>query len=242
MSAIHASVVGSCAASQFFEFNETVTTTVLNYNLAARAVAAGWDSVTRLKSRVIVSGSGRIGSNNASIAGFDTGICPFGSDILLTINSGLYLVGKGGDGGGASGSSAYKGSPGGPALQARCPMGINNSGVIGGGGGGGNLGYGNGGSPYFITGSGGAGEQVGIANSAGKSPGNPGSIASGGARVYYPNGTQYNGKGGDLGQAGQDSSYYYYPLYETAGAPGAAVIGNSFITWINLGTRLGAIT
>ena len=164
---------------------------------------------------------------------------------------------------------AAKAAAGGPALIARQPVTINNMGVIGGGGGGGgggaasaylndsfwgSAGSGGGGGAGSIVGLGGAG---GLTHPGRTSPPEPGFAGSAGtlttggqggvANVQQMNPIGYpGGTGGNLGQAGGLGGHPYGPSEATiaspAGAGGAAVTGNSNITWNNTGTRLGQIT
>jgi hypothetical protein len=50
------------------------------------------------------------------------------------------------------------------------------------------------------------------------------------------NGAGDAGRGGDPGQAGSNGRYGI-----SGGAPGASVIGNSFITWATVGDRRGPL-
>lgn len=137
-------------------------------------------------------------------------------DRISIINNG-YIVGAGGNGNGGAG---------GRAMLISFATSITNNGTIGGGGGAGGgtqaYSYSSGGYPpstiyvAAVTGGGGAGSVAG-------SPG--GSLTAGGGG---------GGGGGALGAAGGSSTW-------GGGAAGIAVSGNSLITWVATGTRLGAI-
>ena len=222
-----------------FVFVDVITSDVTNYNLRARAVAAGWDQVVPLIATTTVNSGIVLSANNTSAYAFDTGTTayPAGSSLALT-NLG-YILGMGG-----AAPTNGAGLPGGPAFRtiASLPVSLNNSGgVIGGGGGGGGS---NSGGSY------GGGGRTGRTNSAGGPAGNPGTFAKGGdgyggaggaggttgAGGNYT-GTYGSGGGGGWGAAG-GAAYGS----KAGGAGGAAVVGNSYITWINTGTRYGAIT
>jgi hypothetical protein len=164
------------------------------------------------------------------------------------------------------------GSAGGLALSVASAVSINNAGTIGGGGGGGGgggAGGDNGCNDNFsnfarIGGGGGGGGRTGAAaNSAGGSKGptiNSGcsvvdsqngssgtqnAAGAGGAAGYQEGGAYFSGAGGAgggwgatgfSGAGGHTSGGY------GGGGAGGAVSGNSNVTWIATGTRLGAIT
>jgi hypothetical protein len=169
-------------------------------------------------------------------------------------------------------SASSSGSNGGPALYARSNITISNFGTIGGGGGGGGgggsavsldgglwtggLGGGGGGGAGSPIGSGGA---AGSWSGTSASPGSSGTANSGGNGGSYLNvGTSSwsgrrggsGGNGGSLGangSAGEDGNpvLLQSPVQGLGGAvgpAGAAIVGNSYITWSVTGTRYGAIT
>jgi hypothetical protein len=232
-----------------FTFNYKVTASTTNFNLKAQALAAGWDGVIPLTANVTINNGVYLGSTTTSTPAFDTGTgFPAGSYLLLFNNNG-NIVGAGGRGGngGAYGTNGDNGSPGGLALRAQVPININNLGLIAGGGGGGggglsvNLGVGSdwrgggggGGGRGYVGGDGGSG---GPGNISGSSGGQGSALSPGGGGASGWNANGNGGSGGDLGAAGN-------PGYVAAGGqPGAAINGNSFITWTSLGTRLGAIS
>ena len=144
---------------------------------------------------VIFNINGNIGSSSTATAAMVTGTWSAGSEIVVNVATGVYVVGAGGAGGGNGGN----------AISLSYNVTINNSGIIGGGGGGG----GNSG------GGGGAGNVVGTS-----SGGSNGTLTSGGAGVatttscvkanpwqwnqYYTS----NGAGGSLGNNGTSGRSY----------------------------------
>lgn len=201
-----------------------------------------------------------ISSTSTSIAAMTiNGSFPGG---LTLINRG-YIVGRGGAGGTGSSTGqnpAPPGNAGGTALSVSSAVSIDNtSGVIGGGGGGG----GGGGTYYGLGGGGGGGGGYGTGGGVGTntnpqpfqgtaSPGSPGTLTAGGAGgAGMPSANAQGstgGAGGPLGTAGSKGLQTIGPspgqvggLGGNGGAAGAAVSGAPYITWINVGTRYGAI-
>lgn len=252
---------GAISISDFYnttrQFSFTISSDVVNANLRTLALAAGWDAsspvVATINSGVYVY-SNSTGTPALTVNG------SFPSGVSL-INSG-YIVGMGGAGGGGSsyGTSGASGSAGGNALTASVALSVTNSNVIAGGGGGG--GGGQGGVsfedsfPYTVGGGGGGGGQTSKTNSAGGSgagTGNVGNIGtlsgagSGGAgQTNYIAASGGGGSGGSWGASGASGSVAPSvqssgPGPYSGGAGGTSVIGNSNITWIATGTRLGAV-
>lgn len=231
--------VGLTPANASFVFSETVSADVTNYNLRTRAVAAGWDGAAPLAATVTIASGIVVSSNATSTPGFDCGLTayPAGSSLALT-NAG-YILGMGG-----AAPTTGAGLPGGPAFRtiASLPVSLNNSGGVigGGGGGGGSNGYGS----Y------GGGGRTGRTNSAGGPAGNPGTFAkggngyggAGGAGGTTGAGGNYTGEYGSGGGGGWGAAGGAAYGSTAGGSGGAAVVGNSYITWINTGTRYGAIT
>lgn len=166
--------------------------------------------------------------------------------ILLVINSGAWVSGRGGNGGGPS--STHGGKPGGVGITNAIgtKLRIQNNGAIGGGGGGGGdvglggnrttVAGGSGGRPWGLGGT----ENYGA--SGGRTDGNDATRDAPGARTASVNyGTNIGGAGGNLGAAGEggiasgaDSQTAY-----AGGAAGAAVNGNA-PTWVTLGSIYGS--
>ena len=218
-----------------FVFRQTISADTSNYVLRAAAIAAGWDGVVPLDAEVTVGSGIVLSANSTSQYGFDTGSgFPVGTTLKLIMPG--YVCGMGGAG--DSGSSG--GSAGGPALRAQYAITIDASGgvIAGGGGGGGGYGGGGGGGRSGRTSSagGGGGAAAGTFSSGGKGggtyAGNGGTTGPGGDGDIY-----YGGGGGGWGAKGGNGG-----LGGNGGSGGAAVVGNSYITWINTGTRYGDIT
>lgn len=234
---------GVSSASSQYVFNRTISANTQNYNVKTLAATAGWNQQQQLSSTITVNGGIAIGSTSTATYGFDTGsVFPSGTALALTINSTGYVVGAGGNGGGGTGGL---GGGGGNALRAQQSISITNNGTIGGGGGGGAgagaAGGGGGGGAGFTAGAGGGGTD-GFAPS---SNGGAGTLTAGGGggtgyTTVYGGGVGASGANGGaggalgaVGNAGVGNA--------NNAAAGAAVVGNANITWVNTGTRLGAI-
>ena len=217
-----------------FVFRQTISADTSNYVLRAAAIAAGWDGVVPLDAEVTVGSGIVLSANSTSLYGFDTGTgFPAGTTLKLIMPG--YVCGMGG----AGGAMYTAGSNGGPALRAQYAISIDAAGgVIGGGGGGGGGG---------VIGGGGGGRS-GRTDAAVASGGASGTFSSGGSGGYggAAGGTTGlgtddlwtggGGGGGGWGASGGTAGSY------AGGTGGAAVVGNSYITWINTGTRYGDIT
>lgn len=216
-----------------FVFAPTISADVSNYNLRAEAIAAGWNGTSPLTATVTIASGVVVSANSTSAYAFDTGTgFPTGSTLAL-VNNG-YVIGMGGAGGSAS--YAYwlgcKGGPGGAALLAQAPIAVTNNGTIGGGGGGGNGGV----HPEISVGGGGGGRS-GRTSSAGGSPYNGGPAGQAGTFAAAGYGIYDGSYGGDWGADGVGTTSAGF-----AGPAGPAVVGNSNITWLATGTRMGALT
>jgi len=232
------------------EFAFTIASNVTNANLATLATAAGWNGASKI---VCTINSGIVISSNST----GTPALTIGTNVVggaTLINNGT-IVGMGGAGGGQSGapgtaSFSYgpssPGEGGGTALSTSVPTSITNNGTIAGGGGGGgganaryDFGYMSG--VEFGKG-GGGGRSSAAANSIGGRAwgGNGGNGTFNGA-----GGGQNGGNGGGWGAGGSTavvSQPAPWGTHTPGGSGGAAVSGNSNITWLATGTRLGAIS
>lgn len=231
-----------------------------NVNVRTYAINAGWNQTVPLFAYFTMNVNSYIGSNSTAAYAFDTDLSyPTGSFISLTINSGCWITGRGGDGGNGADSvtSATAGGVGGPALWARYPITITNGGIIGGGGGGGGggalqtTGGGKAGPTVYFCGGGGGGGAGYFGSSGGSggsngnyvgAAGNPGAIniagtgGSGGTDGVTTGFSGGNAGGpGAAGAAGGGGG-------GAGGGAGAAVVGNANITWNAVGTRYGSIT
>lgn len=243
----------------YFIFNRTIAANTTNYNLKSELIAAGWDQTSMVNANVTINAGVYVGSTSILTYSFDTGSgIPSGS--LITITNNGFIIGKGGSGsgGGNSGSSGGTGGTiGGPALLVQTPITIYNN-VIGGGGGGGGGGRGGqmeSGGPYYGGGGGGGGQ--GYTTSTGGYGGGTGGLGSdgtaGAAGTVSNHGSGGSGpigsggNGGNLGVAGSGGTFTATGNYANYGpypghAAGAAVVGNSNITWGSTGTIYGTIS
>ena len=202
-----------------FVFVDVITSDVTNYNLRARAVAAGWDQVVPLVATTTVNSGIVLSADSTSQYAFDTGVTfPAGTTLAL-INNG-FVIGMGG----AGGAVYTAGSNGGPALRAQYAISIDAAGGVIGGGGGGRSGR--------TDAAGAGGGASGTFSSGGSGGGGGGAGGTTGPGDDDPRA----GGGGGWGASGGTAGIY------AGGTGGAAVVGNSYITWINTGTRYGAIT
>jgi hypothetical protein len=219
-----------------------------NADLRTLALNAGWNGTTKV---VATINSGIYVSSNSTGTPALTVNGSFPNGVRL-VNNG-FVVGMGGNGGagGVSNTTAAPtaGAVGGPALSAQVLVEIDNSGTIAGGGGGGGGGAG---ALSFTNilygGGGGGGRSSNAANSSGGSggggsaqPGGQGTLSApgaGGARSA--SGAGNGATGGQWGASGETGGSGFLSG-APGGAGGAAVSGNSNITWLATGTRLGAI-
>jgi len=219
-----------------FVFRQTISSDATNYVLRNAAITAGWDGIVPLDAEVTVSSGIVLSADSTGQYAFDTGVTfPAGTTLAL-INNG-FVIGMGG----AGGAAYTAGSNGGPALRAQYAIGIDAAGgVIGGGGGGGGSsnGGGGGGRSGRTDAAGGVGAPAGASGtfSSGGSGGGGGGGAGGTTGPGYDGSGASGGGGGGWGASGGTTGSY------AGGTGGAAVVGNSYITWINTGTRYGAIT
>lgn len=227
--------IGLVSVSNFV-WRPTISADVTNYNLKSAAIAAGWDGVVPLDAIVTVNSGIVLSADSTSQYGFDTGSgFPAGTTLKLVMPG--YVCGMGGAGG--SGYPNDNGGAGGTALLAQFAITIDALGGViagGGGGGGGYGGGGGGGRSGRIASAGNGGAGNGTFSSGGKGygvgGGTGGTTGPGGDGDIY-----YGGGGGGWGANGGAAGYG-----GAGGAAGAAVVGNSYITWVNTGTRYGSIT
>lgn len=247
-------VSGEIKESHFYgaakQYKLTLST---NYStpqdLRTLALSLGWNGTDAL----LVTNNGKISSNTTATAALTiAGSFPNG---VLLVNNG-YIVGMGGAGGGPE----NVGQAGGNALQVSVAATVTNNGTLAGGGGGGGAGvtWGWNGLVRSCSGSGGASgltQTPGTANYYGFPSSYP-SQDSNGDGLYETGGPYYvwgyggrvsspGGKGGNWGQAGDAGGTVdgaYTQTGYAGGAAGKAVVGNSYITWLATGTRIGAVT
>jgi hypothetical protein len=228
--------------TQFF----TITTNQVNFNVLTYLNANGWDPLARADITIapgVYVYSNSTGTPAITVSGL------FKKGVKITNNG--FIVGMGGQGGPTSGA----GFSGGTALTTSVAVTINNTnGTIAGGGGGG----GGGGSSTFgccppttYGGGGGGGGRTGLTNSlggvgsSGGGTGGQGTVTSaggGGAGNTPPYGRP-GATGGNWGSAGANGqiSIFCGPG-GIGGAGGAAIIGNTNITWEGFGLRFGTVS
>lgn len=253
MAGIHNALAGAGAGARP-QITVNITANQTNYVFnTAKVSGLGYvpgssDIVFNIGSGVILSAS----STGVYAGNVDTSWAA--GDTVRINNNGGVIVGVGGVGGGGQGNTgAGAGAAGGPAFIAQRPISFNNGGTIAGGGGGGGggaearNGYNDGKGGTVCIGAiggagGGGGRSSAAANAAGGATGGgtgtySGPGAGGPAVAGYPGcaSGSAGASGGGWGAAGGTSFY-------SGGAGGAAVAGNSNITWVATGTRLGAIT
>lgn len=256
---------GQISMSNFYgkasQFSLTISTDQSDVNLRAFAIAAGWNEsskvVVTINSGIYVSAT-----STGTPAMTISGSFPGGLEL---VNAG-YIVGRGGAGA-ASSSDGASASSGGTALAVSTAVTILNASVIAGGGGGGvskgTARRSTDSGSYAARGGGGGGGQSGRTNSTGGSgnsgaaSGAPGTVSGPGAGGVGASNTYNDGKnnitfygptGNPGGSWGSSSGNYVgydskgNPVTYYGGAGGAAVTGNSNITWSATGTRYGAIS
>jgi hypothetical protein len=243
------------------QFAFAIASTQTNANLRTLAVNAGWNQTSNvlatINSGVVVS-STAVGTPALTI----NGAWPNGIEL---VNNGT-IVGDGGNGGaGGNGNGPVAGSAGsvgGLALTISVATSIRNNGTIagGGGGGGGGGGYqvniGSSKDPNYrrYGGGGGGGGRSSLTNSAGGAGGGFTQIgfagAAGGAGTFSANGgggaggsgTARGGNGGGWGSGGAGGAKYSNGANGGGGGGGgAATSGQSNVTWLATGTRLGSL-
>lgn len=245
-------------------FFATISTDQSNLNLATWAAANGWNGT--LAAEITIAPGVYIYSTSTGTPGLTTGSFPNGVTI---INNG-YIIGKGGAGGAGlfRDSPGNPGLPGGTAFAVSgtsSAIYVTNNGTIGGGGGGG----GSGGGGWWSTtaaptpsggGGGAAGTGAGGTAFSPATAGSPGTNSSSGSggigyRIFQsPTSYAYGGDGGAGGslgspggtglsgwRRGSPSGPAAFPG-GTGGSGGPAVVGDSSITWLTIGTRLGPIS
>ena len=233
-----------------------------NFNLRTALLANGWNGTSPVVAQVTISSGIKIYSNSTGTPAFDTGAAlPTGSVIKITNNG--YIVGKGGNGG--TGNTGF-GLPGGKAMNIATAITLTNNGTIGGGGGGGggggegiytdgyasetdSGGGGGAGAGYTISSGGAGGYDSGGSNNRAGAAGYSNTLTAGGAggagASHFASGG-YGGTGGSLGQAGgtggNGSGNVFSGTGRAGGAAGAAITGNSLITWLNTGSIYGSVS
>ena len=253
-------------------FNFTISSNQTNANLRTLAVNAGWNQSSAVQATIaagVYCSSNSTGTPGLTINGsFPGGVTLINNGFIIGMGGSGGTGGQVTNFPNANPLAGSAGSAGGLALSVAVAVSINNGGTIGGGGGGGGGGQGArfdfGKSTSIVPGGGGGGGAGGNGGAGGSggsgggwgygngSPGGAGSLtAAGGGGVGvsalgFSGGT--GGSGGSYGTAGATGANASAgtAVWRTGpyggGSGGGAVSGNSNITWIATGTRLGAIT
>ena len=234
------------------QFSFSIASNAYNANLATLATAAGWNG----SSELIATIEPNVYCTSRHYLAYGliiNGSFPGG---VTLINRG-FIVGRGGNGGtGATSSNASPGGTGGTALIIQSPVSIYNYGTIAGGGGGGGGGsstyWSEKGSSAYAQGGGGGGGASGLTGSLGAAYG----PSQGGGNNSYGNGALgqmtsggygragTGGRGGARGAAGVAGVKSTGSFSLPGGSPGAgglATSGQSNVTWLATGTRLGGL-
>ena len=214
-------------------------------NVYTTATAAGWNGNGPLWFQI----TGNTYSSSTGTASIQVG-GNFPKGLILQVNPGVYVIGRGGSGSG----SATAGGAGGVAIAVSGYTGgtlyLNNLGTIAGGGGGGG-GGGQGGTlyysyyvsytTYYNGGTGGGGAAFGTGANAGTLTTGGGGGGGGGGTYYSGSVAGSGGTGGSPGNSGSAGSGGSGP--GAGGAAGAATTGTVSVSavWINTGTRLGTV-
>ncbi|WP_157667599.1 hypothetical protein [Comamonas serinivorans] len=241
-------LIGPLAPPVGPSFTLTIASSVYAPNIRALAIAAGWDEEELLVVNI-----------TAPIVGaLNLGSTPFPGGVTLNIGASSTILGRRGA---AGRTGAYHGTAGGPALTTRVFVTVNNAGEIAGGGGGGGMGATVGiqveeRSRSVVGGNGGAGaglELGGTTQMSAQSGVDSGPRQWSYSSITFASGWAEGGDGGDgggLGEAGAqgtggsfggDVSSYSRSEWGFGAAAGAAVDGNSYVTWQSAGTRRGAL-
>lgn len=239
--------------------NVTISSNTANYVFNTSKITSGYvagttDAVLTINSGVIVSSS----STGSYALTVDTS---WAAGDTVRINNAGVILGRGGDGarGANENSGTSPGGSGGPALLIQRATSINNTNRIAGGGGGGGGGggaYASAGKGYYGAGGGGGGGGIGGSSGGGGGSGAYSGTSGGGGTLTSNggggSGGNHNGQavgggggsGGGYGSSGSNGggSSPYSVAPSSGGSGGAAVVGNSNVTWIATGNRDGSLS
>ena len=249
----------SFTSSIYAGFDITIDSDTQDFDLFEELTSTfNWNTTQLVEGTVTINSGIYVGASNPSTIAFNVDNIPSSSNIAI-VNNGA-IIGAGGAGGFAVGSSLRDGSPGGIALRLTAPVTITNgSGQISGGGGGGGaalVARRDGSEVFSAGGGGGAGYNFGAGGNVPGSDGTAGTRTTGGAGgsesgdftvttstsvTFTASGSTTGGTGGNPGQngsAGTSSLSTRTPESPTdsvsaGGAAGNAIVGSSNITWIS---------
>jgi hypothetical protein len=254
---------GTISLSQFYNaanrIAQTITISSNQTNYVANTAKVTSYQAGLMDITFVINSGIVVSSDNTSGLAFDVDTSWAAGDGVTIVNNGT-IVGRGGNGGNGESttgsisptySGLTAGAVGGQALRAQRAVSVNNTGTIAGGGGGGGGGGGYwGGMNDPASGGGGGGGRSSLTNSSGGTPGPGGAgtfssagVGANGGESPISNGNGgKGGNGGGWGATGATGGSTAMRTGAAGGSAGAAVSGNSNITWVATGTRLGAIT
>lgn len=239
-------------------------------NLGGGYIAGSTDVLVTINPGVVI-GSTSTGSPAFTISGFTAGdTVSLTNDGVIVGKGGAGGAGGAGTSGSAGSNTAAlgygsAGSNGGDALSVSFATSITNNGTIAGGGGGGGGGAGGRSvlnlSVYMFGGGGGGGGAGSGSGGTGGVPtptpranganGNSGTATAGGAGGAGGSAAGYTGKAGDggaggglgaSGSSGQASTSTFTNPSTSGGSAGNYIVGNSNVTWVVTGARLGGVS
>jgi len=240
---------GAIALSNFYgasksrvTVNIVISTNTQNYdvyvNRGPNYVAGNTDVILTINSGVF------LGATTTGVYALVVSSSFNAGDTVSIINNGTIL-GRGGNGGAGSTGAGGGGGGGGNTMQISRATSITNNGVIAsGGGGGGGGGGGQTGSGKFITSfqGGGGGGGAGYLSGGGGGPnGGAGSTTAGGAGGGGGTNAGSGGVGGGRGSNGASGTGGNVGGGGGGGLAGFYVVGNSNVTWVATGTRIGRV-
>lgn len=259
MAGVHAALLGSTSKA---DISVVISADQGDVNLRNLLLAAGWNGQQVLDATVTINPGVVVSASSTSVYALDTGTTQFPFGSRVRINNQGYIIGRGGNANSGAGGPALRVVGG---INLACT--VDNTGTIGGGGGGGGVGQSVSGyvtyvvgdssidGPFSVSGGSGGGGRTGRWNSSPNGTFSSAGAGAAGSSASAGTGYQYGGTGGaggNWGQAGNPGASYTHsgktPVVQSSSGPGnggpagAAVSGAANITWINTGTRLGAIT
>lgn len=216
----------------------TISANTSNYVLSTSVVPGYYPGLTDVT--CIINSGVVVNSTSTGSPAFSVNTSFSSTDTVTIVNNGTIM-----GAGGAGGSYSTGGAGGGPALTASRAISLNNLGTIAGGGGGGGYGGGGSASNSYTSGSGKSAVTYSVTVYAGGGGGGGGGTMQAGTANYATAYGGTGGAGGGLGAAGAGGSNGSPGVWygaSGAGAGGSCVVGNSNITWVNTGTRYGALS
>jgi hypothetical protein len=241
---------GAIALSNFYgasksrvTVNLVISTNTQNYdvyvNRGGSYVAGNTDVILTINSGVF------LGATSTSVYALVVSSSFNAGDTVTIINNGTILgMGGGGGGGGSRFGGGGGGGGGGNTMQISRATRITNNGVIasgGGGGGGGGGGTSGGKFPTSYTGGGGGGGAGYLSGGGGGPNGGAGSVTGGGAGGGGQTNAGSGGAGGGRGANGASGTSGNATGGAGGGLAGFYVVGNSNVTWVATGTRIGRV-